>query len=269
MYQRKTRAVAFTLIELLVSISIVSILISLILPGLSEARRRSHRIVCENNLRSIWTGVISYASVYEERVPFAEDVNAVVPTADPFDSKYPTSIGYLLATYVNAGSWRCPAAIAGAPSDPSAGGWKITYTFSTAGPLGAGVPYDDDPNANTRGPLDPAVSNYHHFDGRPIKLIDGRRYVHSGGLNQDRRGNWSVRFPIISDSMGGQPTSGKPIYPHQGTVGSRPDLGGARRQFEVNTFSPGQLRAYYELHADGEEATIMFTRNWMPHRPGY
>jgi prepilin-type N-terminal cleavage/methylation domain-containing protein len=269
MTSKKTENRAFTLIELLVSVSIVSILVAILLPSLGEARRRAHRLVCENNLRSIWTGVLSYAYVYDERVPFAEDLNSVEPSADPFDSKYPTSIGYVLWTYVNDGSWRCPAAVAGWPADRRGGGWKVTYSFSTAGPLGDGVPYDSDPNAHSGGPLDPAISNYRHFDGRPLKLIDGRRYVQSGGLNQDRRGNWSVRFPIISDALAGKPSGGKPVYPHHGIVGGRMDLGGARRQFELNTNSPGRRPAYHELHADGEEATIFFTRLWMPHRPGY
>ena len=63
---------AFTLIELLVVISIISVLISILLPSLSAARRTGQRVACmASNLRQIAEGVAQYANDNEEWPPGA------------------------------------------------------------------------------------------------------------------------------------------------------------------------------------------------------
>jgi hypothetical protein len=210
-----------------------------------------------------------YSYEYRDRVPFMEDVNLTDPNADPFDPAFPTTVGNVLLSYVNPGSWRCPAAVGGYPANAGPGNWKITYTFSSAGAIGKGVPYDDVPLNGTGHPLDPAISNYVHFDGRPMRLLDGRRYVAAGGLNQNEHGTWSVKRAIIAEVLAGKPLAGKPTYPHNGAVEPRRDLQKAQPQFESNTRGNGFKPSYHELHADGDKARIYLTRFWQPHWPGY
>jgi prepilin-type N-terminal cleavage/methylation domain-containing protein/prepilin-type processing-associated H-X9-DG protein len=63
---------AFTLIELLVVISIIAVLISILLPSLSAARRTGQRVACmASNLRQIAEGMAQYANDNEEWTPGA------------------------------------------------------------------------------------------------------------------------------------------------------------------------------------------------------
>lgn len=59
----------FTLIELLVVVSIVALLISLLLPALSQARRASLIVMCASNLRQIAIGTTSYLNDQADRFP--------------------------------------------------------------------------------------------------------------------------------------------------------------------------------------------------------
>jgi hypothetical protein len=65
---------SFTLIELLVVISIIVILISILLPGLRNARNMAQRTVCANNLKQIGLAYLMYANDYNGfGVPMNDD----------------------------------------------------------------------------------------------------------------------------------------------------------------------------------------------------
>jgi prepilin-type N-terminal cleavage/methylation domain-containing protein/prepilin-type processing-associated H-X9-DG protein len=66
---RRHDATAFTLIELLVVISIISLLISILLPALARARSSANNITCLSHLRQIGTALFTYASENKNSLP--------------------------------------------------------------------------------------------------------------------------------------------------------------------------------------------------------
>jgi len=58
---RRRRLPAFTLVELLVAISVISVLVTLVMPGLSRARAAARTIQCLNNLRHLGAAWTLYA----------------------------------------------------------------------------------------------------------------------------------------------------------------------------------------------------------------
>ena len=74
----RNSAFAFTLIELLVSISILGLLIAILLPFLSSARRHTKSTLCQSRLRTFGQGLVLYANDNREalipgRMPRIDD----------------------------------------------------------------------------------------------------------------------------------------------------------------------------------------------------
>lgn len=66
---------AFTLVELLIVVAILALLLSILLPSFSAAKRRAQAGVCASNIRQLTLANIGYATEYNDRfVPAAADI---------------------------------------------------------------------------------------------------------------------------------------------------------------------------------------------------
>ena len=61
MYPASNPARAFTLIELLVVIAIIAVLAGMLLPAIGLVRSSSKKVVCQANMRQVYTGIIAYS----------------------------------------------------------------------------------------------------------------------------------------------------------------------------------------------------------------
>ncbi|MEN6575704.1 MAG: type II secretion system protein [Phycisphaerales bacterium] len=67
--RRLVRGGAFTLIELLVVIAIIALLMGILLPSLSRARKQAQKIACQSNLRQMGIALQTYLPDSEYRLP--------------------------------------------------------------------------------------------------------------------------------------------------------------------------------------------------------
>ncbi len=94
--KRFPRSTGFTLVELLVVIAIIAILISLLLPALSAAKKDADATVCTSNEREMATAMITYQATYSGALFPYMDMNGaleawIVPLAPFLTDSHKTS----------------------------------------------------------------------------------------------------------------------------------------------------------------------------------
>ncbi|MBL4700210.1 MAG: DUF1559 domain-containing protein, partial [Phycisphaeraceae bacterium] len=96
----------FTLIELLVVISIISLLISILLPALAKARESSKQMACMNNEKQMGLTFHAYAADYKDTLPRLLQGYSGGSYADGRDGPW----DWVLLPYLNDSKaiFRCP-----------------------------------------------------------------------------------------------------------------------------------------------------------------
>src|SRR3954471_18903295 len=110
---------AFTLVELLVVIGIIALLISILLPALSKARKSANTVKCLAQHKQIMAALLIYSNEWKGAIPYTNwgpavgpypgwlyDPNARVSTT-VFDVK-DLQLGSLWPTLGVAKAFRCP-----------------------------------------------------------------------------------------------------------------------------------------------------------------
>jgi prepilin-type N-terminal cleavage/methylation domain-containing protein/prepilin-type processing-associated H-X9-DG protein len=74
---------AFTLVELLVVIGIIAVLISVLLPALTQARQQANDVKCQSNVRQLATALLNYAAEFKGKFPPNINAGEMFPTPPP------------------------------------------------------------------------------------------------------------------------------------------------------------------------------------------
>lgn len=187
----------FTLIELLVVISIITILVSMLLPALNKARDKAKQSLCLSQLKQCATAALCYANDADDNIAIWSATttgwysNGIVSFSNLFLARY----GYLNTNYKLPTSKRkimfCPKddILESYMGGYSVGCEKSGTGIKTSGAWGAytgHIPFKISSMKNTSGRILMSCEIFkpkqlHHWPNIPTAKYDG-----SGGIKYDR-----------------------------------------------------------------------------------
>jgi prepilin-type N-terminal cleavage/methylation domain-containing protein/prepilin-type processing-associated H-X9-DG protein len=109
------RVAGFTLIELLVVIAIIALLMGILIPALSKARKQAWSVTCGSNLRQVGVAANVFAQDHDGEIPRADDLQLLSGHANEETTRwFKAFLAYLAQSvvdgdYRNVKIYRCPA----------------------------------------------------------------------------------------------------------------------------------------------------------------
>jgi len=193
---------AFTLIELLVVIAIIAILAALLLPALSKAKAKAHRVQCISNLRQVSVAWQLYADDNNGHFPANGFGTVPVPNVDRLwvmgtEHIFPADFGktnYLLdpqyalfADYLrSAAIYRCPSdrttvSIAGQAATPRVRTYSLNCYFGWQNSLGSPInpAYYEFKKMSDLGTINPS-DTYTFVDTAPVNVCYSAFVIYTG-----------------------------------------------------------------------------------------
>jgi prepilin-type N-terminal cleavage/methylation domain-containing protein/prepilin-type processing-associated H-X9-DG protein len=106
------RVPGFTLIELLVVIAVISLLMGILMPALSQVRQQALRAACGSNLRQVGVAIHLYAETFDDTIPFGPEgrpitgsnfytVTGNVTSLLSLEDGAPVGLGLMLQNYLS------------------------------------------------------------------------------------------------------------------------------------------------------------------------